>query len=347
MKPLPPKVCAAWLGICLLCGCAEGGGDNAPAPVDVLVEGIAKQQILVNVEAFASAAGDLHDAATQFCDAPADGDFSAVQSAWQHGAEAWYRVQLFNFGPADVDPVLPAYSFIDSLRLRGTDYTDDLRNALARWRTGDEPLDSAFFAEQRFNDLGLLAVELALYDSADLEAAYDGDARRCELLVGLTGDLRSRAESLRAGWIESYDGGDTGFLDLLLSAALPNGRLPLVQVLVSAQEYADYLHSRHVVKLAGQASGTTWDLLDAGVGAIEALLTQDLKGGSVFYWMERLDGPEPVQAVREKLDATRAALEAQDADTLEATLAELDGCFKREVPDALQVELGLNFTDGD
>jgi hypothetical protein len=321
--------------------------ETAPSSSQILVQEIADAQILVDLAALTKATRTLDKHAADFCEDPSGDGLTRLQKDWKKSANLWYRVQLFNFGPADVDPVLPLYSFIDSLRPRGTIYTDSARLSQASWVDSAEELSEEFFQEQRFDDVGLVSLEVSLFDDEDLLTQYEDEARKCEVLLGLTGELNNRAEELLSGWAEDFDGSGVGFYELLQERKLPNGRYPLVEIILSAQAYADYLHKRHVVTVAGQLSQTGWDLMTAAVQAIDDLLAQELEGGNIFYYMGKLGDPASVSKVQADLEAAHNAIEEQDVEALEAALILIDGDFKREIPDALGIELGLNLTDGD
>lgn len=329
------------------CGEQDARTNEEPSAVDTLIEGIAEQQIVEDVEDFASRTKTLRQRAEDFCEAPEEQTWSVLREQWPKAAGAWYRVQLFNFGPADADPVFPLFTFIDSLRSRGTDYTESVKSTLDDWRSSDAELDAEFFAEQRFNDVGLLALEVALYASEDPLFDDTEEPRRCDILLGLATSLEQRATELHEGWTEDYDGTGTPFVELLIDGELPNGRLPLVQLVLSGQDYLHYLHERGVVKLAGRASDSSWWLVGNALQAIEELLSVAHGGRSLLEWMERLGHPDASEKVRADLNSARQAHEARDIEDFEAALALLDGDFKREVPDALGIELGLTLTDGD
>lgn len=329
----------------VLAACAKEP-EQGPSAVDVLVRNITEQQILVDVAAFADRTSELSASAAQFCAEPSDEGLSQLRADWQTAAEAWYRAQLFKFGPFDADPVFPLYTFIDSLRLRGTDYADAVSLTQAGWRGSADELDAAFFEAQRFDDVGLVAIEAAVFEAGELVPLYADEPRRCDILIGLSGELERRAIELRSGWTQSHLGG-APFAERMLERTLPDGRRPLVQLIVSAQEYVDYLHGRNVVTLAGRLSETSWLLVERAVDAIEDLLAAELEGGNIFHYMEVLGSPAAVEKVRGDMDAVRAALAAADTEALTAALMVLDGDFKRDVPDALGIDLGITLTDGD
>lgn len=351
IRPLLPLLA----GVVLLSACGDigdrgpqaTGQDDDAATVDDLIEGIAEKQIVADISRFRDETNDLVTNAEAFCDALDADTLYATQDAWRRTARQWYRAQLWNFGPADADPVFPLYTFIDSLRLRGTDYSDSVSTTLTRWRDSEDALDAAFFAEQRFDDVGLLALEMALFESDDVLADFETTPKNCDILLGLANTLLDRATELEQGWTEDYADTGTPFLELLLADELPDGREPLVQIVISAQQYLDYLNARGVVALAGKTSGTGWRLVESGLDAIEDLLTKNHGGESLFFWMDLLGHPDAVDKVAADLETAREALAARDRVAFEAAVAVLDGDFKREVPDSLGIELGLTFTDGD
>lgn len=51
--------------------------------------------------------------------------------------------------------------------------------------------------------------------------------------------------------------------------------------------------------------------------------------------------------LQENMDLFKSSIEEENTIDFVSITAALDGNFKRELPDALGAELGLNFTDGD
>jgi hypothetical protein len=54
-----------------------------------------------------------------------------------------------------------------------------------------------------------------------------------------------------------------------------------------------------------------------------------------------------VAAVEDSIVQVRQAIANRDIDMLEISLGFLDGNYKREIPDSLELDLGINFSDGD
>jgi hypothetical protein len=68
---------------------------------------------------------------------------------------------------------------------------------------------------------------------------------------------------------------------------------------------------------------------------------------TLFDVMEATGNQNAVAAVEASINQVRQAIANRDVDMLEISLGFLDGNFKREIPDSLELDLGINFSDGD
>ncbi len=192
-----------------LTGC---GGERANDEVSLnegslkkALELITTNTILPAVGQFSAQTQALADNADSFCAAPDSNTLNAVQQQWKNTADAWYQLLPFNFGPLDDDLVFPTYQYIDSYRLRGTDYTETVRTNISSWLAGSETLDETFFAAQTFQKVGLLALEVALFETSDTHSAeisdivseYTDNSRKCAALNGLSDYLNSKHRPLK------------------------------------------------------------------------------------------------------------------------------------------------------
>ena len=100
--------------------------------------------------------------------------------------------------------------------------------------------------------------------------------------------------------------------------------------------------------MGAPVSGHIWEAIEASIDEVERLL----RGGSgstvaIFDVMNATGNQNAVATVEESIAQVRQAIGDRDPDMLEITMGFLDGNFKREIPDSLDVNLGINFTDGD
>ena len=56
---------------------------------------------------------------------------------------------------------------------------------------------------------------------------------------------------------------------------------------------------------------------------------------------------QTVLDIEANIQTLRTAFEEKNVVDMKAAAAILDGNFKREIPEALNINLGLNFSDGD
>jgi predicted lipoprotein len=304
------------------------------------------------------AAQVLRETSASFCEAPDFARLATLQGSWRDLARSWSAVAAYDLGPLDDDPITPRILFIESMRQNGTDYTDTVRESYALALSADATLDAAYFDALTFNQVGLLALEVLLFEDSrpgrsqqavDVVADFVAEPRKCAYLEGIGDLLVEDVAAVSAGWTESFEGG-AAFRDVMLESKLPDGREPIVGLLVAMQQHLDYVKVR---KLAGtpdgQLSGTFYTNVDATLAALEQLLEQSApeEAVGIFDFMLARGLDADVELVRGNLADAKAAGLAEDRMALETAFGLLDGNLKREIPDGLGVDLGLNFTDGD
>lgn len=307
---------------------------------------------------FREAAEGMRAEVDGFCAAPDAAGLERLQGDWRALSSAWNTVAAYDLGPLDDDVVTPRILFIESMRQRGIDYTDTVRETYAAALAGDVALDGAHFDALTFNQVGLLALEVLAFEDAraghsqlpdDVVADYLTEPRKCAYLRGIADLLLEDARTVEAGWTESFAGGEP-FRDTMLGTSLPDGGEPIVGLLLALQQHLDYVKVRKLeATLDAQLSGHFYPNLTATLLALEELLEQPAPEEAVgildFLLARGLD--EDVELVRANLDAAKQAALAEDRVALTAAIALLDGNLKREIPDGLGVELGVNFSDGD
>ena len=345
----------------LLSGC---GGERMNDPVvattetlDFVLTEVVDNSVVPAVENFYEQSVALKVSSTAFCDQPTLTNLEAVRQEWRDVFSSWYRLSNYNFGPLNDNPVFPAYIFIDSLRLRGTDYTDTLQADISNNLVNDIVLDDAYFASLTFQRMGLLALELVAFETAsddhsrdvnDILLEYQNTPRKCDMLLGYATQIEARMTDVVNEWNVSYSGSTDSYRTVFLNAELSDGTAPITLLIVSVQEFIDYLRSRDVVSTAAQASDYSWQAISASIDEIEELLVgTEETTVSLVDLMVGTGNDVAVSTVMENIASARVAIEQEDTVLLEVALSVLDGNFKREIPDSLEVDLGFNFTDGD
>jgi len=186
-----------------------------------------EENILPNVTAFKDQTEILQNNATIFCGTINQTNLENLQDQWKVLSLQWNKIAMFNIGPLNDDIIFPKIIFIESMRQRGIDNTGVVRGEIVA-RLGDAtPLDQAYFDSLSFNRVGMLALEVLIFedsisnDNSDLTkivADYQGNSRKCDYLNGMI-QLQSRiATEIDNGWsVEFADSGEA-FKDTLLEA---------------------------------------------------------------------------------------------------------------------------------
>ena len=352
----------------LLGACVDGGqgsGSDVIAPIarvslEAATEEAVDNAALVSSERFLSAAISMQEFAEEFCAAPNVESLESVQDAWRNAVTTWYRQSLYNFGkfgPLRENPVFEPFTFIDSLRIRGRDYTSEVRGEIAADIASSRDLTDAYFAGKTFQRVGLLALESVLFETSTPDRATDADAvladytfsaRKCDVLSGLAGQIVSRAEGIQNAWVVDYAGTGEPFRSLFLAGEFSGGAEPITDIFSASQQFLDYLKRRRVVEKVGQIADFSWEPITATIDEVELLLRgADGADNSIFAVMAAGGNQNEIADVESSIAQVREAIANRDIDMLAITLGFLDGNFKREIPDSLGVELGDDFGDGD
>lgn len=349
-----------------LVACGGGGAERKNDPVEeaelsVSLDDAIRQSIdysiIVAVDQLLVEANQYGLAADGFCQNINASSLSALQQAWKELFIQWYRLSNYNFGPLDNDPIFPRYTFFDSLRLRGTDYLGTVRGEIASDISGDDLLNDDYFAAKTFQNVGLLALESASFETAtgdnstassDIVSEYEGSPRKCLILKGLANQILAHAQAVQSEWKVQAADSDQPYRALFLTNQLADGAEPLTVLITSVQAYLEYLQKRNVATTAAKVSGISWEAIAASIDEVEALLEgTDKTTISIVSIMISNGAQLAVDTVRANIDEVKNSIEEQDTDMLDIALGKLDGNFKREIPDSLKIELGINFSDGD
>ncbi|MCK6524175.1 imelysin family protein [Myxococcota bacterium] len=181
--------------------CALAAGCDAPAEspnasrADV-VRALAEQVAEGHYADFAAQAATLSERAVALCAAPDAATLAEAQAAWWAAKAPWARAEVIQFGPVVEYP--------ERLGPKLDDWPVSAE-AVEALIASDDALDVAAFGLMGSATRGLPVVEYLLWsvDGDDLGALLAAP-RRCEALVGASGDVAGSAARLEQVWREDW-----------------------------------------------------------------------------------------------------------------------------------------------
>ena len=338
-----PLGVALALLITAACGGEEAGDPVVEARARAL-GGVVDEVIVVAAHTFAKSAEWFEADASSMCeraDRASSSQVDLLRRRWGHLVTDWNFLSPFYFGPLDDDPVLPTMVFIESMRRDGTDHTGTVRELIDEVSTGTAALNEAFFDALTFDQVGMLALEVLLYDSRysnDVAAGFRAHPRRCQLLENLAARMNDRAERVRRGWVEAFGPSGVPYRAQFLAGHTGRDAEPLELLLAAVDDHFDYVRGQ---KLPTGAD-LSWSLnrgVSASLRATSALMDPPNFGSEGLA--EALDaaGAEDLTwAVRIAIGEGISAYHRDDRAALTEAVGEISRLFRDELPEALGIE---------
>lgn len=330
--------------------CGDGGTSGSQPTSDA--SGILSEVILPAVDGFQQASADLGDAAASVCAMPSG--LAAARQQWVDTAGAWRRLAVFDFGPLDDDLVLPTDLFVESMRQRGIDYTETVRERIESALSSTVALDEAYFDRLRFTEVGLLAIEVLLFESTEpshptdltaVAADFEARARKCAYLDGMARHLAQTAAVIREGWRGGVGVDGRPFAEQFDAARLPTGERPIVRVILALASELEYIERRKLDgQLDAELSGEFYPLLAQSIASTRAVL--DAGEPSLRGSLEERS-PDVAERLRSALTAAETAASNEARDAASTAFSSLVDLLRGAVPRALDIRLSLEFSDGD
>lgn len=361
----------ALMGSTLLVGCGSESSTSSKtlgSEADTAAVQVADYTIIPAVTNFYSQAQTLDNTAESFCSSITQENLTALQNQWKETAKAWYQVLPFKFGPMvgglDANIIEPIYASIDYFRFnKGVDRTSKVETKIKDWVEGSDTITDTLILNQSAFYSGFLPLEVTIFQTTDdtplttlasVSAEFAAKSRKCQVLTGLTNKLIHTAGEIKDGWQVDYAGTGKSYRDMLANDELEeaevndSGDSAISKVTVSVQDYFDYLKNRDVTESTGQISDSIWQSVEASLLSVDEVLigTSDTTL-SLEAIMKNNGFISSVSLVQANMDTLRTAIDEENTTDFKAAAGILDGNFKRDVPDALGVSLGLNFSDGD
>jgi len=337
------------------CG-GERSADNAEKvqanlkDIDEAQAALVNDQILPSVRAFLTASTDFKTTANAFCETKTEAKLTELQGKFKTLSARWHSIEMFNFGPINDDLFSPKTDSISyAINKTSISYSRSFVASNLSTTTGIN------FSSQSPRQKGLMMLEVLLYETAvskeqgqtKIVDDYTTNPGKCYLLKGFSELMESDAQYIDDGWNIQHRASTKSFKEIYLSGTLINGTKSLVTLLKEIQIYLDYIKARSVITSTATLSGISYDNADAVINSVERLLIGTTGKSSFFSVMEATGNKNAVNLVKANIATAKQAISSKDASAYNAIMGQLDGNFKREIANSLDVSLGLNFSDGD
>jgi len=346
------------------CGGSSSSLSNGNNELNIAAAEVIDNTIIPAANRFQQQVENLVAESNNFCSSGnmTDENLTNLQEHWVTTNMAWFQLLPYRFGPLVNSELLPTYTFIDSYRLRGTDYISTVRINIDSQLADNSEINAATFSNLSFKYVGLLALEVVLFEDAenqsdnntDIVNEYQTNPRKCQLLSGYGNELLRRVEMVQLGWTTNYRGSNKSYRELVINNQLEanfddeTGESAIKKITVSVQEYYDYLGLRNVTLDVAQLSGTIWQAIAASADNTSELLSgTDSTELSLNRIMNNNRFEQSVGLLQENIQTLHTSLDEKNTVDMVAAAKSLDGNFKRELPEALNINLGINFSDGD
>jgi predicted lipoprotein len=332
--------------------------------LDRAIEHMVDQTIVPNINDFQVQVHALNQQVTAFCTDNSLNNLNLTQDQWITTHTSWYQVAPFIFGPLDVANALtvPVFWYIDSYRNNGRDYTQEVRSSLTGLISSSTLVNDINFADMNYNQVGLLAMEVALFErstdqsqtAADIFNEFSNTPRKCDILKAYSQELLRYSTLTQQSWNSNYQQTGKSYRDLLLNNQLEDaldnesGDPAISKITVAVQEFYDYMNKRNVSTQVAKLSHSTKQALLASANITESLFSESVEPNlSIYALMSKNGHEQDRQTITTNIQTFIAAINNGTDEEIKSAAAAIDGNLKRELPSALNVSLGLNFTDGD
>lgn len=346
---------------------------GGPTPEQKVLAHTAQQIIVPLYTALSSEAVELTERASAFCASPGVESQQVLQEQWRITMEAWAAVQPIDFGPLEDGNLRWKLHF-------WPDRKDITRKKVEGILAGEDKLTVERVSAGSVSIQGLAALEYLLFDAQGSSLTKYEEARRCELLLAITGRVEQVTQQLAEAWAGNEQ--QAGFAAVFATPGAENTRYPDDNAPLAAL-FGSLVVGTEVVKrnklgiplnngkgalkakpyrLEAWRSQHSLPLMQASMATLETLF-RGKEGEGLAAYLSRQSAIEP--ALLEEIDGSFITVNEQFSNLQgplfsqikeEAYYSELVELHRRlgslqrnlsQLPEQLGINLGFNSNDGD
>lgn len=324
--------------------------NSTSMPIEVSPEGLSQvvnhtldSVIIVNVAQWQNRSMAFSNQTEAFCSAPSENELIALQHAFKQMAQAWNQTVMYDFGPLRDNLFFPKIHFIESMRQRGKDYSASIKTHINKRLNDQIALDALYFDKLKFTLVGMSALELLVFTEMP---AFE-NSRQCDLLRGMA-DLNLRyANDVLSGWKQANNE-SLSYRDIFVQNRFADGEKSLTKLIFALQDYLRYIRQRKINgKLDYPLSQIGYSNMAIGLKTVVTTLNANQSGYGLTDYMIKAGHEKVVKRLENNVNSALKAINSQDLKAMNKHYLALIKMFETDIPQALGVNLGMNFVDGD
>jgi predicted lipoprotein len=327
----------------------------SPAGLQQVVTHSADVVIIPSIQAWKNASNQFYEASQNFCKTPNSTKLIGLQKDWKQLSLQWNQVIMYDFGPLRDNLFSAKVNFVESMRQRGKNYASTVRSRLKQRLNDTKKLDKAYFQNLNFNLVGMTALELMVFsdfsskrtDPRSILNNYRKHPRSCQLLIGMSRLNNDIAAYVLNGWQKKHQGGGA-YRDLFARNQLVNGEKSLTKLVFAMQDYFRYIKQRKLTgRLDATLSGMTYTNMSAGIDGMSDLFNAKGDSLSLQNYLLAAGKKKVVDDFVTALNTAKLQAKLAERESMSVSYSKLTKMLEKDIPLALGVDFGMNFTDGD
>lgn len=339
--------------------------------LDLALAEVLAFNILPAMDNFNTQAKKLNSSILEYCPVSdnkmTEQGLAELQSQWKELNNAWFNTLPFLFGPletpADELGLTPTYAYIDSFRSDHINRSSSIRSRITT-SINDSNFDESAINSYSYQKTGLLPLEILLFErSSDQDTTTSVivneylQTNKCSLLRGHSNVISNLSKNIVNGWKNNYRATGVGYAELFINNSLDyyftdsidgSGLISTTRFITALQNHFEYLENRNIHTNTALLAESYWEAISASVGSAEAALsgTEDTNL-SIYSFISITGNNDNMDRIKSSLTSIMTTIEEQNVGAMQTAAGTVRTTIGTDLTSALNVSLGLNFSDGD
>ncbi len=159
------------------------------------------------------------------------------------------------------------------------------------------------------------------------------------------------------GWKDNYRLTGTGYAEMFINNTLDyyftdnldgSGEISTTRFITSLKNHSEYLASRNIHTNSALLANSYWDAISSSIVSTEAAFSGSPKTKlSIYSFISVTGNTDNADRIKSGFSALTTTIENENVNDMQVAAQSLDDIIETDLTSALNVSLGLNFSDGD